>query len=180
MTDQLSLFRGTLKKKVRSSSVLGVGGTRLRIEGVGEVRIQTEGGEMTLLNILYIPGLGTNLLSGGALCEAGLYKSFNKRAIYMRADNGSLVLKAVKQDGIYIMNWISKNVRHMAFPAEPTHGASDLSLKPPCTPMIQASISDNGQIYPDISSNAQPRLDTSKPVENSSSPYSSSRSRYQL
>jgi hypothetical protein len=39
MTDQLSLFRGTLKKKVRSSSVLGVGGTRLRIEGVGEVRI---------------------------------------------------------------------------------------------------------------------------------------------
>jgi hypothetical protein len=51
---------------------------------------------MTLSNVLYIPGLGTNLLSKGALYKAGLYKSFNKRVIYMRADNSSLVLKAIK------------------------------------------------------------------------------------
>jgi hypothetical protein len=59
---------------------------------------------MTLLNVLYIPGLGINLLSGGALYKAGLYGSFNKGVIYIRADNGSLVLKAVKRDSIYIMN----------------------------------------------------------------------------
>jgi hypothetical protein len=59
---------------------------------------------MTLLNVLYIPGLGTNLLSRDTLCEAGLYRSFNKRVIYMRADNNSLILKAVKQDSIYIIN----------------------------------------------------------------------------
>jgi hypothetical protein len=104
MIDQLSFFRGTLKKKARSSSVLGVGRIRLRIKGVNKVRIQTEGGEMTLLNVLYIPGLGINLLSGDALCEAGLHGSFNKGAIYMRADDGSLILKAVKRDGIYIVN----------------------------------------------------------------------------
>jgi hypothetical protein len=51
---------------------------------------------MTLLNILYVPGLSTNLLSRGAFYKAGLYGSFNKGAIYMRADDGSLVLKAIK------------------------------------------------------------------------------------
>jgi hypothetical protein len=59
---------------------------------------------MTLLNILYIPGLGTNLLSRGALYKAGLYRSFNKSAIYIRADNNSLILKAIKRDSIYIIN----------------------------------------------------------------------------
>jgi hypothetical protein len=104
ITDQLSFFRGTLKKKARSSSVLDIGRTRLRMEGVGKVRIQIEGGEMTLSNILYIPGLGTNLLSRDALCEAGLHGSFDKSVIYIQADDGSLVLKAVKRDSIYIMN----------------------------------------------------------------------------
>jgi hypothetical protein len=51
---------------------------------------------MTLLNILYISGLGTNLLSRGTLYKAGLYESFNKRVIYIRADNSSLVLKIIK------------------------------------------------------------------------------------
>jgi hypothetical protein len=59
---------------------------------------------MTLLNVLYVPGLGTNLLFKGTLYKAGLYKSFNKRVIYIRADNSSLVLKAIKQDNIYIIN----------------------------------------------------------------------------
>jgi hypothetical protein len=85
---------------------------------------------MTLLNILYVSGLGTNLLSRGALYKAGLYGSFNKSVIYIRADNSSLVLKAVKRDGIYIINWISKNIRYIVFSAESIYGALDLSLKP--------------------------------------------------
>jgi hypothetical protein len=59
---------------------------------------------MTLLNILYIPGLGINLLSKGVFYKAGLHGSFNKNIIYIRADNSSLILKAVKRDDIYIMN----------------------------------------------------------------------------
>jgi hypothetical protein len=59
---------------------------------------------MTLLNILYISGLGTNLLFKGIFYKADLYGSFNKGAIYMRADNSSLILKAIKRDNIYIIN----------------------------------------------------------------------------
>jgi hypothetical protein len=59
---------------------------------------------MTLLNILYIPGLGTNLLFKGVFYKANLYENFDKNVIYIRADNNSLILKAVKRDNIYIIN----------------------------------------------------------------------------
>jgi hypothetical protein len=59
---------------------------------------------MTLLNILYILGLSTNLLSRSILYKASLYGSFNKGAIYIRADDSSLILKAIKRDSIYIIN----------------------------------------------------------------------------
>jgi hypothetical protein len=38
---------------------------------------------MILLNILYIPGLGINLLFRGALYKAGFYRNFNKNIIYI-------------------------------------------------------------------------------------------------
>jgi hypothetical protein len=59
---------------------------------------------MALLNILYIPGLSTNLLFKGVFYKANLYGNFDKGVIYIRADNSSLVLKAVKRDSIYIIN----------------------------------------------------------------------------
>jgi hypothetical protein len=59
---------------------------------------------MTLLNILYISGLNTNLLSRGIFYKANLYGSFNKGVIYIRADNSNLILKAIKRDNIYIIN----------------------------------------------------------------------------
>jgi hypothetical protein len=51
---------------------------------------------MTLLNILYISGLNTNLLSKGILYKVNLYGSFNKGVIYIRADNSNLILKVIK------------------------------------------------------------------------------------
>jgi hypothetical protein len=59
---------------------------------------------MILLNILYIPGLNTNLLSKNIFYKADFYRSFNKNVIYIRADNNSLVLKTIKRDNIYIIN----------------------------------------------------------------------------
>jgi hypothetical protein len=59
---------------------------------------------MILLNILYIPRFNTNLLFKGILYKANLYGSFNKGVIYIRADNNSLVFKAIKRNNIYIIN----------------------------------------------------------------------------
>jgi hypothetical protein len=52
--------------------------------------------EIILLNILYIFGLNTNLLFKSIFYKANLYESFNKRVIYIRADNNSLILKVIK------------------------------------------------------------------------------------
>ena len=42
------------------------GNARLRIEGAGQVQLQTKGEVMNLSNVLYVPDLGVNLLSGAA------------------------------------------------------------------------------------------------------------------
>jgi hypothetical protein len=71
---------------------------------------------INLSNVLYVSDLGVNLLSGAALCKKGLRGSFNKHALYMHDRKGSLVLKAVKQGGIYIVNRITSGLEHSAFP----------------------------------------------------------------
>ena len=71
MTDQLHLFRGSLKKIEKKSVQVG-GNARLRIEGAGQVQVQTNGGVMNLSNVLYVPDLGVNLLSGAVLYNIGL------------------------------------------------------------------------------------------------------------
>jgi hypothetical protein len=45
-----------------------------------------------------------NLLFRGIFYKADFHGSFNKSAIYIRADDNSLVFKAIKRDNIYIMN----------------------------------------------------------------------------
>jgi hypothetical protein len=57
---------------------------------------------MTLLNILYILRLNTNLLSKDVFYKADLYGSFNKDVIYIQADNNSLILKLLNEI-IYIL-----------------------------------------------------------------------------
>jgi hypothetical protein len=71
---------------------------------------------INLLNIFYIFNLKINLLFGAALCKKGLRGSFNKHALYIYNHKGSLVLKAVKQGGIYIVNRITSDLEHSAFP----------------------------------------------------------------
>jgi hypothetical protein len=70
---------------------------------------------MRLLNVLYILNLSVNLLSETSLYNIGLVKSFNKKALYIWAKNGSLVLKIVRKGGIYIVNWINEVVKECVF-----------------------------------------------------------------
>jgi hypothetical protein len=51
---------------------------------------------MNLLNVLYIPNLGVNLLFKTTLCEKSLWGSFNKLSLYIHNKKGSLILKAIK------------------------------------------------------------------------------------
>ena len=70
---------------------------------------------INLLNIFYIFNLKVNLLSNAALYKKGLKDNFNKHALYIYNYKGSLILKAVKQSGIYIVNRIIFNLRYSVF-----------------------------------------------------------------
>jgi hypothetical protein len=70
---------------------------------------------INLLNIFYIFNLKVNFLSGAALYKKELRNSFNKHALYMHNHKDSLVLKTVKQGGIYIVNRIIFGLEHSAF-----------------------------------------------------------------
>jgi hypothetical protein len=115
MTDQLHLFRGPLRKVEKRSVKIG-GNIKLRIRGVENAQVQIKEGVINLLNVFYVSDLGVNLLSRNALCEKELYGSFNKLALYMHDKKDRLILKTIKQGGIYIVNRIALNLRQSAFP----------------------------------------------------------------
>ena len=63
-----------------------------------------------LSDILYISGLGINLLSAQYLCQRGLIGSFNENRIYFK--NGkNIIIKAIIQNGLYIVSHVANNPR---------------------------------------------------------------------
>jgi hypothetical protein len=71
---------------------------------------------MGLKNMLYVPKLGANLLSARRLCEAGLVGSFNSGKMYFKL-NGKTIIKATMENGLYILNHVSKQYKETAFPS---------------------------------------------------------------
>ena len=72
---------------------------------------------MNLSNIFYISDFEINLFSENFLYQNGLHENFDKYILYIHAENGSLILKTVKQNSIYIVNWITENLQNSAFHA---------------------------------------------------------------
>ena len=105
MTDDLSLFRGTLTPIKRRR--VKVGGGVLWSDQRGTALMRTENGSCYLAKTLYVPGLGVNLVSGRQLCKTGLRGSFDTDGLYMHTPNGKQVLKAPNQGGVYIINTIA-------------------------------------------------------------------------
>jgi hypothetical protein len=71
---------------------------------------------MVLKNVLYVPKLGANLLLSRRLCEAGLVGSFHSGKICFKL-NGKTVIKARMENGLYIVNDVSKQYKETAFPS---------------------------------------------------------------
>jgi hypothetical protein len=70
---------------------------------------------MVLKYVLYVPNLGANLLSARYLCKAGLVGSFNSSIIYFKL-NRKMIIKGKIENGLYIVNHISKHHKEIAFP----------------------------------------------------------------
>jgi hypothetical protein len=71
---------------------------------------------MVLKNVLYVLKLGANLLSARCLCGAGLVGSFYSDTMYFML-NGKIIIKVKIENGLYIVNHISKRHKEIAFPS---------------------------------------------------------------
>ena len=108
MTDELRLFSGPLESIKRRT--IKVGGGKLYSDQRGMAIMKAEDGECELKETLYVPDLGVNLLSARRLTKKGLKGSFDDNGLYMHTTDGTEVLRATAQGGVYIVDKISPQI----------------------------------------------------------------------
>jgi hypothetical protein len=104
MSDQPSLFRRMIKIKRR---LVRVGGGELYADWKGEAHVVCKDGSSTWLSdVLLVPNLGVNLLSGRRMCAAGLKGRFNSHALCFKLGK-KIIIKATMDDGLYVVSHIA-------------------------------------------------------------------------
>jgi hypothetical protein len=105
MTDDPNLFRGAMAKVKRRT--VKVGGGKLYADFMGVVEMRVGDTSLLLENVLYVPGLGVNLLSSRKLClDWKCLGVFNDQSMWFVSDNKQVVLQANVKDGLYIVSKI--------------------------------------------------------------------------
>jgi hypothetical protein len=111
MTDNPSLFSeppATIRR-----TTIAVGGGKLFSTRRGVIDVMDHrGGRFRLKDVLLVPELGVNLLSGRKLCKAGLRGSFDSQNMCYLDKDGKTVLHAKERGGIYILDSISPKLAH--------------------------------------------------------------------
>ena len=105
MTDNPSLFSEPPTTIRRTTIAVGGGKLFSTRRGVIDV-LDRRGGRFRLKDVLLVPELGVNLLSGRKLCKAGLKGSFDSQNMYYLDKDGNTVLHAKERGGIYILDSI--------------------------------------------------------------------------
>ncbi|KAF7567667.1 hypothetical protein PtrM4_142580 [Pyrenophora tritici-repentis] len=113
MSDQPSLFRQMIKIKRR---LVRVGGGELHADWKGEAQmVCKDGSSIWLSDVLLVPNLGVNLLSGRRICAAGLKGRFNSHTLSFRLGKKTII-KATMDDGLYVVSHIADGYQETAFP----------------------------------------------------------------
>ena len=108
MTDQLRLFSEPLKSIKRRT--IKVGGGRLYSVQCGTITMKVQNGECRLTEVLYVPNLGVNLLSGKRFTRCGLRGSFDNDGLYIHTKKGIEVLRAPARGGVYIVDKLASEL----------------------------------------------------------------------
>ncbi len=142
MTDQLRLFSGPLKSIKRRT--IKVGGGKLCSDQCGTVVMKVNG-ECRLTEVLYVPDLGVNLLSGRRFTRCGLRGSFDNDGLYIHTKEGIEVLRAPARGGIYIVDKVASldEFALAAVTASNSEPASFVSAALPAATIPDESMSDS-------------------------------------
>lgn len=114
MSNQRHLFRDLAR----------IGRRRIRVDGgvlYADYRgivdiVYADRSRMSLQDVLYVPSLGINLLSGRRIYDAGLKGSFDAKHIYFKLGNKKIITSIIT-DGLYLVTHVSKRAGEVAYPA---------------------------------------------------------------
>ena len=114
MSDQPSIFRHMIPIK-RRKILVGGGEIYSDHRGVAELTC-ADGSSMLLKDVLFVPGLGVNLLSARRLCQAGLKGSLDSNTMVFKLGKKRIVT-ATMTNGLYVVSHVSRGYREVAFPS---------------------------------------------------------------
>lgn len=105
MTDKRSILINFKPFEENAHTVVGIGNTRLRVEGKGDVEIVNSTGSVLLLtDCLLVPGLGINLFSISAATAKGTEAIFFDDMVHFYRD-GILVMEGQRaSEKLYYLN----------------------------------------------------------------------------
>ena len=155
MTDQLQLFSEPLKSIRRRTIRVGEG--RLYSDQCETVIMRVNNDECRLTDVLYVPELGVNLLSGRRFTKCGLRESFNNDELFMHTKKGIEVLRAPARSDIYIVDKVTFKLDEFAYPA-----SIESELVSTVSTAIAPSVASNSK---ELLSNNESQMDISSNVE---------------
>lgn len=112
MSDQRHLFR-ELRPIPRRRIRVGGGVMYAREKGTANL-VCKDGSSMLLQDVLYVPGLGVNLLSARRVCQAGLKGRFGATEMYFKLGKKK-VIEATMHEGLYIVTHVAEGYGETAF-----------------------------------------------------------------
>ena len=163
MTNQRQLFRSLAPVKQRTIRVKE-GKLYSWHKGVCELKVPS-GGAALLEDVLFVPNLGVNLLSGRKICsQPGVKGSFDSQTMYFTRGNEN-IMRADIQGGIYIVSWIAKGLEETAFCATVPVKANQL-LSPPETmesQQLRTNVAESQSLRPKTAKSQLLRPKTADP-----------------
>jgi hypothetical protein len=116
MTGNRKLF--TKLKIISTKCKVKTSRGHLNIKGIGTVwLIDTHHSKITLVNVLYVPDLGVNLVSVHAMCDQGLVGFITHQNISFY-HKWALILRAVLEGNLYVVKWFTKAIKEYALAAD--------------------------------------------------------------
>jgi hypothetical protein len=113
MSEQRHFF--TTFKEVPQGTwhVNGIGSAQLSVLGVGKIQVYSlvdgERKEGELTNVLFVPGLGTNLFSIGAATEVGITAHFIDNDVYFKKNSKDVMVGQRLGQSLYHLKIVAKN-----------------------------------------------------------------------
>ena len=117
MTDQRSFFTTFKEVPPGTWKVNGVGNAQLDTLGIGNIPIHSfvhgEKNEGELRDVLYVPGLGTNLFSIGIATDAGVNVNFTKDKVDFIKNNKKIMSGQRAGKSLYHLKVIARNANQV-------------------------------------------------------------------